>query len=305
MMTASTGAALQRIMAATDLSPLAGHAVDRAFQLAGAGGAALTLVHVLNGKVLDQLRSLLGLASAPVEQRLRDAAEAGIRAQIAAADGHGVTPDVRLLTGEIIATLLQEADRIEAGLLVLGAVGESLARRFVLGATVERLLQKTTRPLLVVRRPVEAPYRKVLVPVDFSPWSLPSLRMAMAVAPDARLVLLHAYEVPFESQLNFAGLDEGIMQTYRTEARLRAEVQLRELAAEAGLPAGRYELSLKHGPAVSMIEHGMAHDGYDLVVVGKHGRGWVEEMLMGSATQHLVQEARIDVLVTSMVAPGR
>lgn len=299
-MASSSGAAINRIMAATDLSVLAGYAVGRAFQLAAEGGAELTLAHVLNGRVLDQLRSLLGVEATPVEQRLRDSAEAAIRMQVDAVDRHGVVPELRLLTGEIITTLLQEADRVDAGLLVLGAVGESVARRFVLGATVERLLQKTMRPLLVVRRPVEGAYRKVLVPVDFSSWSLPSLLMARAVAPDARLILLHAYEVPFESQLCFAGLEEGIMQTYRTEARLQAEVQLRELATEARLPAGRYDVRLRHGPAVHMIEYSMAQEGCDLVVMGKHGRGWVEEMLMGSATQHLVQEARIDVLVTSL-----
>lgn len=287
-------------MVATDFSALAGHAVARAFQLAGHNGAVLTLAHVLNGRVLDQLRSLLGVDAAPVEQRLRDSVAVAIHTQIGAVDCHGVAADVQLLTGEIIATLLREADRVDAGLMVLGAVGESVARRFVLGATVERLLQKTTRPLLVVRQPAEVAYRKVLVPVDFSAWSLPTLHMARAVAPDARLVLMHAYEVPFESQLSFAGLEKGIMQTYRTEARLRADMQLKELVAAAGLPAGCYETRLKHGPAVSMIEHSMAHEGCDLVVMGKHGRGWVEEMLMGSATQHLVQEARIDVLVTSL-----
>lgn len=300
-MSASTEGGLTRLMAATDLSELAGHAVARAFGLAAISGAGLTLVHVLNGSVLEQLRALLGADSAPVEQRLRESAETAIRAQMATVPSHhGVKADLQLLTGEIIATLLAEADRLDAGLVVLGAAGESLARRFLLGATVERLLQKTTRPLLVVRQPAAQPYRKVLVPIDFSDWSLPALHLARAVAPDARLILLHAYEVPFESQLCFAGLEEGIMQTYRTEARLQAEVQLRELATEARLPAGRYDVRLRHGPAVHMIEYSMAQEGCDLVVMGKHGRGWVEEMLMGSATQHLVQESRIDVLVTSL-----
>lgn len=295
---------ISSIMVATDLSPLAGQAVARAFGLAAQQGALLSLAHVLNDRVLEQLRLLMGGEAGPVEQRLREAALARLQAQIDAVDRHGITPDVRLLTGEIIATLLHEAERTDAGLVVLGAIGEARARRFVLGATVERLLQKTRRPLLVVRQPVTGPYRRVLVPVDFSDWSLPSLQLARALAPESRLVLLHAYEVPFESQLNFAGLEEGVMQTYRTETRLQAEAQLKALAAEARLPAGSYDIRLKHGPAVPMIEQALVQESCDLVVMGKHGRGWVEEVLMGSATQHLVQEAGIDVLVTSRAAPA-
>lgn len=295
---------ISSIMVATDLSPLAGQAVARAFGLAAQQGALLSLAHVLNDRVLEQLRLLMGGEAGPVEQRLREAALARLQAQIDAVDRHGITPDVRLLTGEIIATLLHEAERTDAGLVVLGAIGEARARRFVLGATVERLLQKTQRPLLVVRQPVTGPYRRVLVPVDFSDWSRPSLDLARALAPGARLVLLHAYEVPFESQLNFAGLEEGVMQTYRTETRLQAEAQLKALAAEARLPAGSYDIRLKHGPAVPMIEQALVQESCDLVVMGKHGRGWVEEVLMGSATQHLVQEAGIDVLVTSRAAPA-
>lgn len=305
-MTASTGKGLARVMAATDLSELAGHAVRRAYGLAASSGADLTLVHVLNGSVMDQLRALLGADSAPVEQRLRESAEAAIRAQMAAAPSHqGVATDLRLLTGEIISTLLAEADRRDAGLVVLGAAGESLARRFLLGATVERLLQKTTRPLLVVRQPAEQPYRKVLVPIDFSAWSLPALHMARAVAPQGRLVLLHAYEAPFEARLGLSGIEDSVIQTYRTSARLKAEQQLRELVAAAGLPDGSYVTQLKHGPAVRVIEHSLAHDGCDLVVMGKHGRGMVEELLMGSVTQHLVQEAKVDVLVSSLPVTHR
>lgn len=303
-MTPAETTAMSSIMVATDLSPLAGQAVARAFGLAARQHASLVVAHVLNDRVLEQLRLLMGGEAGPVEQRLRDAALARLQAQIDAVDRHGITPDVRLLTGEIIATLLHEAEHTDAGLLVLGAIGEARARRFVLGATVERLLQKTRRPLLVVRQPATGPYRRVLVPVDFSDWSRPSLDLARALAPEARLVLLHAYEVPFESQLNFAGLEEGVMQTYRTETRLQAEAQLKALATEANLPPGSYDIRLKHGPAVPMIEQALVQEHCDLVVMGKHGRGWVEEVLMGSATQHLVQEAGIDVLVTSRAAPA-
>jgi nucleotide-binding universal stress UspA family protein len=295
---------ITHVMAASDLSALAEQALARAFQIAVGQGATVSVAHVVNDRVLEQLQLLMGGKSALVEQQLQDAARTRLQAQIDAVNCDGIKPDIRLLVGEIITSLLQEADHSNAGLLVLGAAGESRMRRFVLGATVERMLQKTQRSLLVVRQPVTSPYRRILVPVDFSAWSLPSLQMARMLAPETRLVLLHAYEVPFEGQLSLAGLDEGMLQGYRTEARLQGAAQLKALAAEAQLSEGDYDILLRHGPAVAMIEQTLAQEGCDLVVMGKHGRGWMEEVLMGSATQHLVQEAGVDVLVVSKSMPS-
>ena len=52
--------ALSPILAATDFSAPARHAADRAARLAAETGAALTLMHVLAGGALQELRQWLG-----------------------------------------------------------------------------------------------------------------------------------------------------------------------------------------------------------------------------------------------------
>lgn len=295
---------LQRILAATDLSAPARHAVDRAFRIAAASGAELTLTHVLSQRALDTLRGLLGAGVAPVEQRILDDARERL-AQLAAALGraHGVSAAMHLATGTVLRSILDQADAMDADLLVLGARGEDYLGRLLLGTTVERLLRRTLRPLLMVKQTPHEGYRRVLLPVDFSPWSSHVLRLARALAPKAELVLLHAFEAPFESKLRFAGVEEATLERYLIAAREEALRKLADLAEAAGLNPDEVGYSVMHGDASRIILAQEQERDCDLVVMGKHGLGVLEELLLGSVTKHVLSESACDVLVASHPAP--
>lgn len=154
--------------------------------------------------------------------------------------------------------------------------------------------------MLVVRRPARDPYVRVLVPVDFSPWSDTALDLARAVAPGARLVLLHAWQVPFEGKLRMAGIDEATIDQHRREAESEARRLLAALAAAHGLAEGEWTPVLVHGePWLAIADAEKAHD-IDLVVIGKHGRNVAEELLLGSVTKDVVTDSTADVLVATV-----
>jgi len=158
------------------------------------------------------------------------------------------------------------------------------------------------KPLLVVRQPPHEAYRRVLVAVDFSPSSLPALAAARAVAPAAELVVLHAYEVPFEDRLRSSGLGEEILDQYRLIAQRQALQAMRSLVAAAGLlPDAVVTLVMQGDPASLVIEQEQERD-CDLIVVGKHGESTLESILLGSVTRHVLQVSQGDVLV-SLGAP--
>jgi nucleotide-binding universal stress UspA family protein len=201
---------LARILAATDLSAPARQAVARAFRVAAETGAELTVLHVLSQGALEQLRRLLGSASATVEQRLMD--EARQRLALLTAElgpQHGISAAIALASGRVLSAILDQADARDADLVVVGARGEDYLGRLLIGTTSERLLRRSLRPMLVVKQFPHEAYRRVLVPVDFSPWSRQAIRLARAIAPGAELILLHAFEAPFESKLRYAGVEEN------------------------------------------------------------------------------------------------
>jgi nucleotide-binding universal stress UspA family protein len=287
------------ILAATDFSGPARHAADRAARLAHETGAALTLMHVLPGGALQELRQWLGTGHA-MEQQLQDEAHRLLGQLVAElqASRHVTIRPVHA-SGSALDEIGREAEALDAALLVLGARGAGFLRRLVLGSTSERLLRRTARPVLVVRQTPHEPYRRVLVALDFSPWSARAITLARRVAPHARLLLFTAYQVPFEEKLHFAGVDAATIDRYRQQARADATQRLHALAAASGLKLGDWEPCIVEGDASQrIVEHEQEKD-CDLVVLGKHGQSATEDLLLGSVSKHVLAEGSTDVLVST------
>jgi len=290
---------LNRLLTATDLSAPARHAADRAALVAASVGATLDLAHVANLAWLDKLRRLLADIPAELEAHALDAAREEMDKLAAILmQHHGISAGVHVTSGPVVPELAKLADGMPADLIVLGARGASFMRRLLLGSTAERLVRRATRPTLVVKQAAHERYRTVLVPVDFSAVSQSAIRCARAVAPDADIVLLHAFEVPFEGQLQFAGVDESMIHRYRIAAKQEALQKMEALCGEAGLSPQETSLVVLHGdPSQHIVEQEQEQD-CDLIVMGKHGEGVVEELLLGSVTKHVLAESQCDVLVS-------
>lgn len=226
------------ILAATDLSALGRHAAERAARLAGEHQASLTLMHVIPEGPLQDLRGWVG-AGNDAAHRIEDQAArtlAGLARELHDARHAAVRTVCR--PGRVLQEIDDEARACNADLVVLGARGEGFLRRMAIGTTSERLLRRTTLPVLVVRQAPHEGYRRVLVGVDLSPWSLHAVQAAMQVAPRARLMLLQSWQVPFEGKLSYAGVDAPAVEHYRRQARDDAKHHLHALAKAAGLQPG-------------------------------------------------------------------
>lgn len=289
---------LNHLLAATDLSAPARHAAERAALVAKETGAAFDLVHVASFSALDKLRQLVADIPAEMERRLLDTArEAVDELSGAIVKHHGISVCCHVASGPLLAELSARAEAVHADLVVLGARGTSFMRHALLGSTAERMVSRAAVPMLVVKQAAHERYRCVLVPVDFSPASLPALKYARAVAPGAEIVLLHVFEVPFEGKLQFAGVSEETIGHYRIAAREDALQKLRALCAEAGLTQPDVKLLVLHGDASQHIVEQEQEQDCDLIVMGKHGESMLEDLLLGSATRHVLTESQCDVLV--------
>jgi len=294
---------IQTLLATTDLSAPARHAMVRAAMVAADNGARLAVTHVVSRSALDDLRHLLVWAPEGIEERLIDEARDAVRQLVAdVGERLGVTADVHVVAGQVLGEITSHADAIDAGLLVMGARGADFMRELLLGSTTERVLRKTTRPLLVVKQFPHESYRRVLVPVDFSSRSLAAVQFARALAPGAELVLVHAFDVPFEGKLRLAGVEDVAINAYRVAAKREALDRMNGLIADTGLPDGGVRRVVVHGdPTSRILEQEQEHD-CDLIVIGKHGQSVLEELLLGSVTRHVLARSAADVLVTDRPA---
>lgn len=290
---------LARILAATDLSAPARHAVERGFRIAAAARADYCVMHALELDAMDALRAWLGDDLTNAKQKLEEQARETLLQQLAdPARSHGVAAQTLIVAGTPLVRIVEQADALAADLLVLGARGGDFLRHYLLGSTASRLLRKSRRqPVLIVKQAAHEAYRRALIPVDFSPLSVRAIELARQVAPGADIVLLHAYEAPFEGKLTYAGVEEAVIQQYRVAAREEALRNIRRIAMEAGLAIGDYSPLVVHGdPSLRVIEQEQERD-CDLIVMGKHGASITEDLLLGSVTKHVLDEAQSDVLV--------
>jgi nucleotide-binding universal stress UspA family protein len=292
---------LKRVLATTDLSAPARLAVERAALISKQTGSRLELLHVANLPYLDRLRQMV--ATTPPDLQEQVLATARTRLQELGDDiakRHGTSPDMHVVTGSPVAELVKKINDRSADLIVCGAKGESIVRHALIGSTAQRLLSRARSPILVVKQPSPVPYRSALIPVDFSPSSLCAIRHAKAIAPDAHFTLLHVYEVPFEGHMRYASVDNDVIQHYRVRAKREATSKIHALAEEAKLLPGTSSVVIVHGDPTLRITMQEKVQKADLIVMGKHGEGMLEKLLLGSVTSYVLAESQCDVLISVM-----
>jgi universal stress protein A len=140
-------------------------------------------------------------------------------------------------------------------------------------------------------------FKRILVPMDFSPPSDAALEYARSVAAryGSSLHLLHVAEDPYRAFYSaevFVPEIEGLREEILSDTDKRLKDRMRpsdvtELHATAQSIIGT--------PAGSIVEYAARHD-IDLIVMGTHGRGGMAHLLMGSVAERVVRTAPCPVL---------
>lgn len=139
--------------------------------------------------------------------------------------------------------------------------------------------------------------KTILAPTDFSTTSKVALDHAKALAEKfgATLHLIHVLPDPHAQawSIEAAGIPVDDMQTrWGEEARQRLDEMLTDEERES-LHAV-VETRVGH-PFLEIIRYAKGHD-VDLIVLGTHGRGAIEHMLLGSVAEKVVRKAPCAVL---------
>ena len=83
-----------------------------------------------------------------------------------------------------------------------------------------------------------------------------------------------------------------------------ARAALDAIAAEVTAAGGKAEVHLETGTPSEEIARAAADRDADLIVVGKHGQGWVERITIGSTAANLCEIARRPVLMVPLAETG-
>ncbi|NWF73340.1 MAG: universal stress protein [Nitrospirae bacterium] len=157
----------------------------------------------------------------------------------------------------------------------------------------------------------EALFKKILVPIDFSPCSEEAFRVALTIAKTfkAELLLLHVIDTGTLATFNQLGLlavpsdAQGQKRRLRHYARLNVR-RLLESEAAKGVTVRR--IVSEGGPFVEIAK--MARmEKVDLVVMGSYGgrSGNVDKIFFGSTAEKVVRTAGCPVLTVPLPSKPR
>ncbi|MDF2231880.1 universal stress protein [Albimonas sp. CAU 1670] len=273
---------MKTILAATDLSLRSERAVRRAFALAGAHGAAVRLVHVVDDDLPE------GIAA----RRSQEAREEIERFCAALPGAQGIEWSVEVLAGDAVPAILEAAEAAEADLVVTGIPRARWLLDVFGGTTAERLARTSLRPVLLVSIAAETPYTSILTGLDLSPASAAAARTAKAMAPGAKVTGFHAVHIPYAG-LTAGGEHNALGAPFMSLAKADLEGWMAATKLDETIGAPR----LEEGGVTVVFARMMEELKPQVVAVGAHGRGGLSPTLLGRFAADLLRDPPCDLLL--------
>jgi len=284
------------IIVAVDDSPESAAAAALGWRLSQEAATSCHFVHVVRDPGTAFASLVMNGRSGELEPALLELLGPRLRAAL----GQRVPPEalerLAIRVGRPAVMLKIEAERLGAGLLILGGKHHVVLGRWLGGSTARDAVRTLSVPVLVTAGAPSA-LRRVLVAVDLSYAAEPAIREAERFVrlADGHLRAIHVIETlslapdgpPFVEQQRFR--DDSV-------AALAHDVWplLRLPDAERTIRSG--------DPAVVVAAEAAAWRA-DLLVVGSHGKGWVERTLLGTVTERLLNQLPVSLLVVPVRKP--
>lgn len=294
-----------RVLLATDGSPEAEHAARAAAKLCTGAGAELHLVHV-QSHLYAYSEALTQEAASSLEaeaRRLLEEQEALIRSE------GGTVAQTYLEMGHPDDRILDLANRLDAGLVVVGSRGLGRLKRMLVGSVTDGVAHRCRRPVLVVRgRLARWPPARIILSDDGSEASRRAGELAAAIGglSGAQATLVRAYpELPHTDDA------ERLLDARRVDDELRRQQHLLEERARRleGLLGKRPQIRIAVGEAAEVVVGAAEAEtimdaGYEeeevmntLIAVGSRGLGPVQRLRLGSASARILSVAQGPVLI--------
>jgi nucleotide-binding universal stress UspA family protein len=196
---------------------------------------------------------------------------------------NGINVDQRLLEHtDPAATAIEEAEREDCDLIILGRSGGEARTRPHLGGIAAKVSGQAQVPVLIVAD--RSQISKILVPVDGSRASQKAADFAGELAKklEAEIALLY--------------VQESSLFSLRPEATKKIGIDILSNVAQR-LEGVKVEQRLESGDAADTIVQVADKGDYDLIVMGGKGHSLRMHFFLGSVSDHVLHYADRSVLI--------
>ncbi|MDH5804597.1 MAG: universal stress protein [Gemmatimonadota bacterium] len=234
-----------------------------------------------------------------LDQYNREIAEAHRTTTIEALKGHvpdGVLDALDIRMGRTSKVIKQVCVETGAGLVIMGGKKHPILERWLSGSTVHQVLHSIDVPMLVTG-PGSTQFTRILAAVDLSYAAGPTIKTAQELADilSADLWVMNVVDSFHNTSMVPLPFDHDEL-VQRTSKRLESEVWplIERPETEKVVASGR--------PADAIAQEVSSWNAA-LVVMGSHGKGWTERVLLGSTTERLLNNLPAAVLVIPVQRP--
>jgi nucleotide-binding universal stress UspA family protein len=283
------------VLLALDDSPGASAGARVAVALARDHGAVVRVLRVIDSRAVPFPPAMdVALAVDDPDRDLtshqKDVQE--IRSSLAAITGEVIDWPVRVAIGTPAVTIVDEARRVDAALVIVGLHKHGRVDRVLNNETSLNVMRRCNCPVLgVIPETTELP-RRILAATDFSDISLAACGVANAIADDEATMVL-AYVPPITALLG----DDGERKIHD----LGVSAAFAQAARELGSKGITFDhVSLQHDLSASTAATILAYaadTSCDLIAAGSARQGRIERWMMGSVSTELVRDGGCSVLI--------
>lgn len=277
------------LLVGTDFSERSDRALRRAILQCHQAGYELLLVHVT-----DETHSN--------PEPERDCARAGellAKLKRSIEDVDGVTCRTDSRRGKVAAGLVESAREAGAELIMIGPHRKARFRDWLKGSTAEQIIARANVPLIVVNAVPAEPWRRYLFPVDFGAAARRAADVIsnLSFVPETGIVIAHVYDAEAREMLGRALVRGTDREDYlRGEAR-KAHAGLLEFVRELGFDRSKLVVREASGSVGGSVAEVARHENIDLIILSSSNKGVVEEAMVGSVTEALLQEGAHDIMI--------
>jgi nucleotide-binding universal stress UspA family protein len=280
-----------------DFSEHSARALRYSMALARWHEASITAVHVDD--------ALLAAAAIEPTVYVPRTADDELREFVKQSGGHREPITTVTVSGSVVDGILSHATAESADLIVMGTRGHSSGGRLWLGSVTDRIVRRAPCPVLTVPPGARPPlvsdlagFDPVLCASAFSPSCRTALDLAVLMAQerDARLILLHALEVPDVQPGPLPSAVTSRFRTYTSSLRAEAHERLQQALPDDISYRCRPESRVVTGNAADAILTMAAREQAQLIVMGVQTRGALDRLLFGSTTRQVMRAAACPVL---------
>ncbi|WP_179319614.1 universal stress protein [Winogradskyella helgolandensis] len=257
--------------------------------------AATKLAEVFKSKITSIYVLPDDIASEKAKGLLEEAAKSKLNDTFNTLKEHGVDVKEPLLKyGSTSDVITKAAVDIQANIIVLGAGNATEDSKFRLGTTTERIIQKSDKPVFIIKENTPLTVTQILCPVDFSSTSKRALTNAILICKKfkAELTILSVCDVDTTSWL----MSREALEDENDSRCQKHKERFDHFLKEFNLAGVNWTKDIRRGNPAEEILSAIWQKKSDLLVMGTTGKTGLNRILLGSVAQKVIREVPCSLL---------